>query len=152
MNKKITAILVVIIVILLAVVVCLEIKDNKENNKSNVSTNENTIYKEEEVKDTENTKGNNVEDDDNTQEKELTEDEAIEKLKNTDYEKLDLPVAVSEYTVEMFETTTIDGKECYEMGVFAELENRRTNMGTFAVSKDGTSVYKIVNGEYTEVK
>ncbi|MDO4282082.1 MAG: hypothetical protein Q4D02_00420 [Clostridia bacterium] len=40
------------------------------------------------------------------------------KLKEIDYEKLDLPANVSEYEILTFGTVEIHGIECYEMGHF----------------------------------
>lgn len=85
-----------------------------------------------------------------SQKQTITEQEAIEILKNTDYKKLDLPTNVSEYEIQVFGSTKIDDIDCYELGAFAQLENRKYNMGTFAVSFDGKKVYKIVDGEYKQ--
>lgn len=140
MNKKINIILVIIILILLGIIIYFSIVNKKTNNNM-----ENDIYKDENSSEyiEENSNIENI--------NELTKEEAIDKLKLIDNEKLDLPTKVSEYDVEVVGETVIDNISCYELCTFSQLENRKYNMGTFAISKDGSKVYKIVDGRYSEI-
>lgn len=167
MNKKLTMILVIIILILVAIIGFLVTKNSSNNNNNNLTNdinnevennnnNSNNTEKENVDKNNDSNIENNVENSNNEQQNAntvnyLTEDQAIEKLKATDYKKLDLPTNASEYKIEVFGFITINDVFCYEMGAFAELDGRSTNMGTFAVAKDGSGVYKIVNGKYEKI-
>lgn len=78
----------------------------------------------------------------------FSKDDAIALLGTLSAEQLELPAALSEYTVMADDwTTMVYGTECYCINVYAELTDRKQLMGVFFVAVDGADIYR---GEFED--
>lgn len=74
---------------------------------------------------------------------EFTQEDALDKLSKLSAETLGLPVKLTEYII-MYDdwTTNVNGVECYGINAFADVGDRKINMGVFYVAVDGSVMYK----------
>lgn len=86
----------------------------------------------------------------------FTKEDALAKLSEVSAEILNLPVALSQYTIIYDDwTTMVNGVECYGINAFAEVkDNKRVNMGVYYVAVDGSAMFQFdsLSDDFVEIK
>ena len=73
----------------------------------------------------------------------FTQEDALAQLSKIPAKTLDLPVALSEYTIIYDDwTTNIKNVECYGINAFSEVGDKKKLMGSYYVALDGSVMYK----------
>ena len=74
---------------------------------------------------------------------EFTQEDALAQLSKIPAKTLDLPVALTKYTIIYDDwTTNIKDVECYGINAFSVVGDKKINMGSYYVAIDGSVMYK----------
>lgn len=86
---------------------------------------------------------------------EFTQEDALTQLSKIPAKTLDLPVALTEYTIIYDDwTTNIKNVECYGINAFSVVGDKKINMGSYYVALDGSVMYKFdsILDDFVELK